>query len=693
MTRLASGAVIGGVRIDRQLGQGGMGTVHLGHQVTLGRPVAVKVVRDTLAEDDEFRARFLREAQLAASLDHPNIVPVYDAGEDDGRLYVVMRYLDGFDLGAALSRHGALPPLQAARMVEQVGEALDAAHARGLVHRDVKPSNIMLVGSGADTRAYLTDFGLSKVINGIESITATGVVLGTADYMAPEQFEGVNVDGRADTYALGCVLYEALTGSPPFSSGEGFVGRMYAHLMQPVPKPTAARRDLPRALDAVVAMAMAKDPAHRYASSSGVGAAALQASSYGQSEASRGVGPDENQRVNDGERPAGGSIIREGETTRMSAPSQPSVGPRDSRLGAAGGGLLTPEEVQPVGSAPNDPYEQGEVAAVGAAPRRWWLLGGAVAVVVLLVLVTVLAWPRGSRAGEIVGTPIAAGVQPSNFDEFGGIAWIIDTARNSNDNDGNLLRVDVTTGATETFRIGGDPTLVAADRGAAFVVHYSGDILRVDAATGVQTVIPLPGGEVTAIEAGGGSVWVTGLLPDTVTRIDVATSAVSHIPVAGGPTALAIGEEYVYTVTTTPSQVVSISTSTGQVSGNPLPVNGAYTLQVVEGSIYVLISRRENPSDVSYTTVDEGEFVVSASSTPLRTLENYQWYAEFRKNSYWISDERADLIRHYSLAQGNPEEEPIIGAGKGVVQMRAVGDELWVLNAEDDTLTRYAVGD
>ena len=205
------GTELGGYRIVEALGSGATSVVYRAEHVRLGRQAALKLLTPAFGEAD-FRERFLRESQLAASLDHPSIVPVYDAGDEDGLLYIAMACVEGRDLKTVLADEGRLPLRRALRIVGQIGSALDAAHARGLVHRDVKPANILVAD---DDRAYLTDFGVVKDLAS-NGKTRTGSFVGTIEYGAPEQIEGREVDGRADVYALACVLYECLAGTPPF---------------------------------------------------------------------------------------------------------------------------------------------------------------------------------------------------------------------------------------------------------------------------------------------------------------------------------------------------------------------------------------------------------------------------------------------------------------------------------------------
>jgi len=254
------GTELGGYRIIEPLGQGATSVVYLAEHVRLGRAAALKLLAPALGEAD-FRERFLRESQLAASLDHPNIVPVYDAGEVDGLLYIAMASVEGRDLKTLLAEEGPLPLRRALRIVGQVGSALDAAHGRGLVHRDVKPANVLVA---ADDRTYLSDFGVVKDLAS-NGTTRTGGFVGTIEYSAPEQIEGREVDARTDVYALACVLYESLTGTPPFHRSSE-VAVLNAHLHAAPPKLTRALPEIPVAVESVIAKALSKSPLDRYGS-------------------------------------------------------------------------------------------------------------------------------------------------------------------------------------------------------------------------------------------------------------------------------------------------------------------------------------------------------------------------------------------------------------------------------------------
>jgi serine/threonine protein kinase len=261
------GTEIEGARLTRELERGGMATVYLAEDLASGETVVVKVLKPELARHEQLRRRFVREARYAESLDHPHIVGVRAAGQQDGAHYIVMQYVQGTDLRSQLAREGPLPPADAVGLLSQVADALDTAHASGLLHRDVKPGNVLIAsGEGRDPRGYcyLTDFGLSKdPVRDSGALTVRGEFVGSVLYAAPEQILAVELDARADIYSLGCVLYESLVGTPPFP-GELAAAVMQAHLENPPPKPSKRRSGLPSRIDAVIARALAKEPGERY---------------------------------------------------------------------------------------------------------------------------------------------------------------------------------------------------------------------------------------------------------------------------------------------------------------------------------------------------------------------------------------------------------------------------------------------
>jgi oligopeptide/dipeptide ABC transporter ATP-binding protein len=272
---LPTGSVLGNYEIDGVAGRGGMGVVYIATQIRPRRKVALKVIAPEVASDPEFRARFEKESEVAAAIEHPNVIPVYEVNEANGLLFIAMRFVAGTDLRDLIHHAGLLAPARAVELIVQVAGGLDAAHAAGLVHRDVKPANVLVSVQGGQEHAYLTDFGLTKRSDAGSGITRTGVVVGTLDYMAPEQLSGDRVDARTDVYALGCVLYEALTGRVPFPR-DTEPAKMYAHMSVPPPSPTDVA-PVPPQFDAVVARAMAKDPSARYPSAGDLGRAAQAA--------------------------------------------------------------------------------------------------------------------------------------------------------------------------------------------------------------------------------------------------------------------------------------------------------------------------------------------------------------------------------------------------------------------------------
>ncbi len=277
---IETGTAIAGYTVEQQIGEGGMAVVYRARDQRLSRQVALKLLAPELAEDTAFRQRFIRESQAAAAVDHPNIIPVYEAGDAGGSLFIAMRYVQGGDVRSLLTEQGPLSARRAWSIVSQVASALDAAHAAGLVHRDVKPANMLLdasarasgvghAGPGGDRpeHLYLSDFGIARQSISTSHLTSTGQFVGTLDYIAPEQIDGRHIDGRADEYSLACAAFELLAGTPPFRREQAFA-LIAAHLSEPPPALTARRPDLPPMVDRVLAAAMAKSPADRYATCS-----------------------------------------------------------------------------------------------------------------------------------------------------------------------------------------------------------------------------------------------------------------------------------------------------------------------------------------------------------------------------------------------------------------------------------------
>jgi serine/threonine protein kinase len=307
---LASGTVLAGYVVDRLLGRGGMGEVYLATHEGLGRKVALKLLSDEVATGPTFRERFIAESRLAASLDHPHIVPIYEAGEADGRLFIAMRYVPGVDLATLVQRERRLTPERAVGLLRGIAQALDAAHEQGLIHRDVKPENVLVGNPAGGEHAYLADFGLTKQLGSDAAFTRSNQMLGSVGYMAPEQIEGRPVDGRADEYSLACVLYECLTGQAPFGGG---MASLWAHVNQPRPRPSEIAPDL-APFDDVIAKGMAIDPAERYASAGEMLA--------GAEAASTGEGVDATRRRSAGR---ASSLVPDNLPAQLFSPSRPTV--------------------------------------------------------------------------------------------------------------------------------------------------------------------------------------------------------------------------------------------------------------------------------------------------------------------------------------------------------------------------------
>src|ERR1700753_2923534 len=264
--------VFGRYVLQSLIGEGGMGKVYKAHDTLIDRDVAIKVLLSELSSEPGYQERFRREAHTAARLSEPHIIPIYDTGEIDGQLYLVMPVIKGPDVQGLIQRAGPMSPERAVRVVEQLAAALDAAHAVGLVHRDIKPSNTLVT---ANDFVYLIDFGIAHDKSATK-LTNTGMIVGTLAYMAPERFTSGTSDARSDVYALACVLHECLTGGQPYP-GSSMEQQIAGHLTQDPPRPTALRQDLPAAFDSVIASGMAKDPAQRYQTANQLATAAQQA--------------------------------------------------------------------------------------------------------------------------------------------------------------------------------------------------------------------------------------------------------------------------------------------------------------------------------------------------------------------------------------------------------------------------------
>jgi YVTN family beta-propeller protein len=556
------GTQIGGYRIDRLVGRGGMGVVYLAHHLRLNRRVALKLLTPEFAEDPKFRDRFVRESQLAASLEHPNIIPIYDAGEERGLLYIAMRFVEGTDLKSVIVEHGALQPERVLPILAQTAAALDAAHARGLVHRDVKPGNILLSSeAGSLDHVYLSDFGLTKRMTSDSGMTGTGQFVGTLDYAAPEQFEGKQLDARADVYSLGGVLYECLTGEIPYRR-DNQAALVYAHLMSEPPKVTDKRPELPQAIDAAVAKGMAKAPADRYESA--------------------------------------GELVADAQDVL------------DARAGAEVGAAVR-KEAPPAGREPAGPPP----GPPGRWPRPVLVGAGALALVAVVIAAVILSSGGSGKPGRSSGAPttsgalasgdrvvrinpttrqavasIPTGKGPSAVALGEGSVWV------ANSGDGTVSRIDpVGNKVTGVIPVGKRPVAIAFGEGSIWVANFLGNsVSRIDPATNkIVATIPLDTSP-TSIAAGEGSVFVasaeqvivTELLPVVVVwLIDPDNNTVTATSRVNGACRGLVAEGDGAAWVTTEQVVARVEPATGKILSEFTPRAAIFGITVGHGSIWV----------------------------------------------------------------------------------------------------------
>jgi serine/threonine protein kinase len=379
---LSDGDEFAGYRVERRLGRGGMGVLYLAIEPGLERRVALKLIAPEAADDDVFARRFAEESRIAASIEHPNVVPIYAAGEEAGVPYIAMRYVAGADLARRLVREGRLSPQVAVDLIAQIGNGLDAIHSAGLIHRDVKPANVLLSGEDGGDHAYITDFGVARNVATESGLTQTGRFVGTLDYVAPEQISGGAIDARVDVYALGCLLFKLLTGEVPFSR-EGDAARLFAHLNDPPPAPSLSVPELSMALDDVVIRAMSKDPDDRYPSAGDLGRAA-QAALRGE----RPAAPERTVAT-------GAAATRTAETISTEPGETRASSPRTDPTRRLDDGA---------------PPTSGEPTA--ASGRHWGLIGAVVALLAAVVVVVILTSGGGGSGSGTTGTTAPEATSP-----------------------------------------------------------------------------------------------------------------------------------------------------------------------------------------------------------------------------------------------------------------------------------------
>jgi DNA-binding beta-propeller fold protein YncE len=605
-SELQAGDVFAGHRITGVAGRGGMGVVYRALQLDLDRPVALKLIATPLARDEDFRERFVRESRAAAAIDHPNVIPVYSAGEDDGQLYLAMRFVEGEDLRSLVRREGPLDGPRAAAVIAQVAAALDAAHARGLVHRDIKPANVLLDGD----HAYLTDFGLTKRLTGEATMTGSGRWVGTLGYLAPEQIRGVPVDARADVYALGCLLFYVLTGVAPYRR-DSDEATLYAHLHDPAPDARDLSPDVPGPLADVVARALEKDPDDRFPSAGDLGRAALAAAGEGPAP------PPERTVARGAAAPAGAA---DDETAVAGTVAATEVAPARRRMpadrpawlvgllalmaGAAvvlgainvfGGGHpagTTASTAATTATTPAPPVAATATASapidVDARPNSLAFARGRI-------------WVTSVRSGRLIGLPAdgegkrrviklpwrnGTAAVASGF----GSLWVINGDRS------RLVRINPVTGRKEADKhLGsGFAAALAVGEGGVWIGRRAvrrsdppSALLEVRPSTGEVRVALLGEEGVSDVSTGGGYVWVPNQRRTRVTRIDPRTLERRSSVIGGGQHRVVFGAGQVWVSDYDDGTLTQNNRSLTNRSNISAVVGGPLDLAYARGTLWV----------------------------------------------------------------------------------------------------------
>ncbi|HEX6698674.1 MAG TPA: protein kinase [Solirubrobacteraceae bacterium] len=645
-----STAKFAGYRVEGIVGRGGMGVVYKATQLGLDRPVALKVVAAGLLGDPRIRERFLRESRAAAAIEHPNVIPIYDYGECDGRAYIAMRLVDGDDLREQVTVTGPLAPEQAAAIVAHVGEALDAAHEAGLVHRDVKPANILL---GPHDQVYLSDFGLASHALSTAGLTSPGGWVGTMDFMAPEQIRGEAVDRRADIYALGCVLHFALTGQVAYPR-ETDEARLWAHMHAAAPRPSRLMPGVPAAFDEVIRRALEKRPDARPSSAGELGAAALTAAGHPPVAAAKRTAPPR--------RP------------RRSAPSVTwSDGPHPSRRWRRVGAAAATTALAGALAAFLVTHEPGKEARSTSAPPSTTTLAAAA------------GKPPGGKEHVIpaphVVRAIHVGARPVNVEIAAGSAWVAST--------GSVTLDRVPLGGHRRRRgprLGFGVTDITDRRGELWVtVAASRQVVRVRAATGHQIGAPIAMlGQPRAIDAGEGAVWVAEQSPyaDNLVEIDPHTATVvGRVTVPEGINDIRAANGAVWVLGRHKPVLIKISAPTRQRIVTLPMGRHAERLDVAAGFVWVT-----GYGDDEVTRVNPKGPKIVTTDVPGRP---YGLHA--RDDGVWVA-----CYGDQSVVRIDPHTGRIIGkpirVGFNPVAVDVRGHSAWVTSVADDRLTRVDFG-
>jgi peptide/nickel transport system substrate-binding protein len=608
--RVVTNAVIAGFRVQSLIGAGSMGSVYLAEDTRTGEQVALKVMTAGLAEDERFRQRFARESALAATLDHPHVVRTIASGEADGLLFLAMAHVEGSDLREVLRREGRLEPDRALRLVAQAADALDAAHAAGLVHRDVKPGNI-LIGSDADgEHAYVCDFGLARHVSSVSSLTGERGFVGTIDYVPPEQIQGGAIDSRTDVYSLGCVLFECLAGARPFER-ESELAVVFAHLNEPSPRITESRPELPAAFDEVFATALAKLPDDRYQTCGELAEsaqAALRGTLPARPKARRGRRLVSAAAVLAAAAAVGGGIVlARSQTTAHRAIATAA----DELVGVDVGTGRISSSLSRTGAPVAMASGGGSIWIADADAKR------------------VLQVDRVS--GEVVDR-IPLPVQPGDIAVGGGAVWVTGAI------DGSITRIDRATGRiTQRIPLGSSPSGFSFSGGTLWVgdgEHQA--LLAIDAATGKQRHPISLTTRPAAIAAGTDRVWVASLDAPTVMEIDALTgTTIATVHVGQGPSALAFGAGSVWVANKRAGTVSRIDAHTGKVVATIATGSGPTALAFAGGKLWVAneysgtVSRIDPASAAVDASVD-----VHGSATSFAAAGQTLWIGVSRKAAH-----------------------------------------------------------
>jgi YVTN family beta-propeller protein len=590
-TEIGIGSEFVGYRIDELIGRGGMGVVYRAFDLRLKRTVALKLMAPQLALDVRFRERFAREAELAVSLEHPNVVPIHDAGDIDGRLYLAMRYVEGTDLRAILHAEGALDKGRALAVGRQVANALDAAHAKGLVHRDVKPSNVLL---DAGEHVYLADFGLTRRLDEQSGAVGEQRFVGTPAYLAPEQIEGGPIDGRTDVYTLGCLLFECLTGETPFVR-DSRLAVAWAHLEEEPPRASDRRPELPQAIDGVIGKAMAKEPEERYTTCAALieaaeaafgirsrsrrrkrlfvaalGAATLAAVAMafllGGGDATPTVVPDSLVKV-DLESDKIVDVVPVGRI-----PREIEIVGQYVFAVSEGDGTLTRVDTRTGAVVSSGKFDASDGLAAEGAKRVWVASVGRRQVTLVDAALPVVTHdrpaPRDRPRDTAPRVPLPRDTTATSLTVGGGSLWIAMEAEGG----GVVERWRLhPVGLQRTYRLGlldfGED--VTFGYGAAWIAlgAPADALLRIDARSGRARRIPV-GSFPVGVAVGFGSVWVVQREDDTVRRIDPVTGRMREVIAVGHlPASVAVGQESVLVTSQCAGTVSRIDPASNRVVG------------------------------------------------------------------------------------------------------------------------------